>query len=180
MDNAQKVEQYPLWDSEWGSVGNWFTGPTNLQFSELLSLSLSLSRSLSLPLYIKSHWSLTKERIQIRSTKTPLWGASERLNEHWYTFAHSVLLPWPQLHCRETTQGEKDAARSEKKLKQCKNPDEDERSVFPLYPPHPSGPQVITAENFYKKSPEHPRAWAPHSLLHAKVGSTDGQHLWLI
>lgn len=37
-------------------------------------------------LYIKSHWSRTKEQLQIRSTKTPLWGASERINEHWYTF----------------------------------------------------------------------------------------------
>ena len=117
--------------------GLWGTGSQGPQTcnSVNFSLSLSLSRSLSLPLYIKSHWSLTKERLQIRSTKTPLWGASERINEHWYTFAHSVLLPWPQLHCRETTQGEKDAARSEKKLKQCKNRDEDERSVFPLYPP---------------------------------------------
>ena len=120
--------------------GLWGTGSQGPQTcnSVNFSLSLSLSRSLSLPLYIKSHWSLTKERLQIRSTKTPLWGASERINEHWYTFAHSVLLPWPQLHCRETTQGEKDAARSEKKLKQCKNRDEDERSVFPLYPPPPS------------------------------------------
>lgn len=54
--------------------------------------------SVNFSLYIKSHWSHTKEQLQIRSTKTPLWGASVRINEHWYTFAHSVL-PQPQLHC---------------------------------------------------------------------------------
>lgn len=57
--------------------------------------------SVNFSLYIKSHWSRTKEQLQIRSTKTPLWGASERINEHWYTFAHSVL-PWPQLHHGKT------------------------------------------------------------------------------
>lgn len=74
------TELYPLWDGERGSVGNPFTGYPHRN-----------------SLYIKRNWSWTKEPLQIRNTKTPLWGTSEWINERRYTFEHSVLR-WPELH----------------------------------------------------------------------------------
>lgn len=90
MDNAQRsiaMQSNILYETV--KEGLWGISSQGIRSETCDSVNFSL--------YIKSHWSRTKEQLQIRRTKTPLWGASERINEHWYTFAHSVL-PWPQLH----------------------------------------------------------------------------------
>lgn len=90
MDNAQRsiaMQSNILYETV--KEGLWGISSQGIRSETCDSVNFSL--------YIKSHWSRTKKQLQIRRTKTPLWGASERINEHWYTFAHSVL-PWPQLH----------------------------------------------------------------------------------
>lgn len=51
-------------------------------------------------LYIKSHWSCTKEQLQIRSTKTPLWELQSELMSI-DTHSHTVFFPglsWAVVH----------------------------------------------------------------------------------
>lgn len=50
------------------------------------------SDSVNFSLYIKSHWSRTKEQLQIRSTKTPLWELQSELMST-DTHFHTVFLP---------------------------------------------------------------------------------------
>lgn len=89
-----------LWGGQRGSVGELV--------HRVSTVELTIQWT---SLYIKSHWSRTKEQLQIRSTKTPLWGASEGINERWYTFEPGVSA-WPQLHCgkqgRATNAGNSD------------------------------------------------------------------------
>lgn len=50
-------------------------------------------------LYIKSHWSRTKERLQIRGTKTPLWAFQRGKLMSADTHSHTVSVLSPSLSC---------------------------------------------------------------------------------
>lgn len=68
--------------SETQNEGLWGIGSQGIPYETCSSVNFSL--------YIKSHWSRTKERLQIRSTKALLWEIQSEL----YTFSqHSSLQP---------------------------------------------------------------------------------------
>lgn len=179
MDNAQRsiaMQSNILYETV--KEGLWGISSQGIRSETCDSVNFSL--------YIKSHWSRTKEQLQIRRTKTPLWGASERINEHWYTFAHSVL-PWPQLH--HGKQHEPINAAQRPSQRNSSNPLRmvelkttpshsvcvycqwlyiscagwEQLGMFSIYYPICFTTYRSLSLKSWQKVTKHPRAWVPHS-----------------
>lgn len=82
-DNAQRlIAMQSNILTEMENEGLWGIGSQGIRYETCSSVNFSL--------YIKSHWSRTKERLQIRSTKALLWELQSELMSI-DTLSHSVL-----------------------------------------------------------------------------------------
>lgn len=107
-DNAQRLiamQSNILYETV--NEGLWGISSQGIRYETCNSVNLSLSLSLSL--YMKSHWSPTKEQLQIRSTKALLWELQSELMSI-DTLSHSVP-PEPQLHCDKQSNQTKQSTR---------------------------------------------------------------------